>query len=360
MKIVQLIVTLQRGDAIGNYTLILDDVLQQAGYDTFIYALNVGRGMKQKNIRVISQLPDLKEDDLIIYQLCEGNAINEDLVTARCKKIAIYHNVTPPEFFSKYGAYMEPIQEKALREIEMLRNTFDLCIADSEFNKQDLISMGYDKDKIKAIPIILDYKDFERVPDQAIIQKYGNSGNTNFLFVGRIVPNKKQENIIRAFAFYKKQFNSNAKLFLVGTPFSDDYYNALNDYIAVLGLKNDVIMTGHISFEEILGFYSVADIFLCMSEHEGFCVPLLEAMLFHVPILAYDTTAIKYTLNGSGVLLQDNNPVLFANIADYILKNDEFKQNILLKQNDRLRELRDDIIKTELLEAIESVIGEAE
>ena len=172
MKIIQVIVTIQKGDAIGNFTLILDTLFKRAGYDSRICAENVGKGISKKQIEDFSLLDKIKKDDLIIYQMCESNQISNKIKKLICKKIAIYHNVTPPEFFSRYGRSMAIIQENAIREIRELNLTFDRCIADSEFNKQDLIKMGYDESKIEVIPIIIQYDDFKKKPDEETVQKY--------------------------------------------------------------------------------------------------------------------------------------------------------------------------------------------
>ena len=356
MKVIQVIVTIKKGDAIGNFTLILDKLLKKAGYNTIICAENVGLGIQQKQVESFLYLNKVKKDDLIIYQMCEGNPVNKVLYKLSCKKIAIYHNVTPPEFFCRYGKFMASIQENAIKEIQMLKEKFDWCIADSEFNKQDLIRLGYDKSKIEVIPIIIQYADFQKKPNEETIQRYSTDGCVNFLFVGRIAPNKKQEDIIRTFAYYKKHVNDNARLILIGSPFSEDYLNDINTYIQVLGLENSVLIPGHISFEEILAFYSVADVFLCMSEHEGFCVPLIEAMLFDVPVVAYDSTAIKYTLGRGGILIQDKNPVLFAETINKILSNDILRAKIISEQRLRLEELKQNSIEEKIIKTIRMVI----
>lgn len=356
MKIIQVIVTIQKGDAIGNFTLSLDKLFKINGFDSRICAENVGKGISKKYIDDFSLLDKVKKDDLIIYQMCEGNQINKKIKKLLCKKIAIYHNVTPPEFFRRYGRSMISIQENAIKEIREMNQTFDKCIADSEFNKQDLIKMGYDENKIEVIPIIVQYDDFKKKPDEEIIKQYKADDYVNFLFVGRIVPNKKQEDIIRTFAYYKKHINDKARLILIGSPFSDDYYNDLITYIHVLELENSIVIPGHISFEKILAFYSVADVFLCMSEHEGFCVPLVEAMLFDIPIVAYDSTAIKYTLGRGGVLIQDKNPVIFADTINKILLNTSMKEEIITQQRIRLDELKQSSIENKIMKAIRIAI----
>ena len=121
----------------------------------------------------------------------------------------------------------------------------------------------------------------------------------NILFTGRVVPNKKQEDVIEAFYYYKRFIQPKSRLILVGSFAGiDKYHDQLEAYVNKLGLE-DVIFTGQIKFDEILAYYQLADLFLCMSEHEGFCVPIVEAMYFNVPVIARDTSAIAWTLAGS-------------------------------------------------------------
>ena len=233
------------------------------------------------------------------------------------------------------------------------RNVPELCWADSDFNKQNLIDAGYSC-VIHTIPILLSFGDYAKLADQKVIDRYSDD-YVNFLFVGRVVPNKAQEDVIRTFAWYQKHVNPKCRLFLVGNAGMVSYVDRLKRYIDVLGVKN-VIFPGHITFAEILAYYHLADIFLCMSQHEGFCVPLLEAMYFHIPILARDTTAIPYTLGGAGVLLPDNDPVTAALMADRIVKDKALRDSIVAGQDERLRFFSTENIKRMILDEMRAFV----
>lgn len=357
MKIVQLLVTLQRGDAIGNFTLALHEMLCSKGYDAEIYAYNIGTNIKNLKVKDIKYFKNLKTDDLIIYQMCEGHSINELIRKQSCKKIAIYHNVTPASFFSQFGKEYQVTQKKAEQVLQSMRNVFDKCIADSEFNKENLISMGYFKEKIVTVPLYVEFDDYEKSPDYETIRKY-NDEYVNILFVGRFVPNKKQEDIIRIFAYYHKFINKKSRLFIIGSPFIPDYNDALKEYIEYLGISDSVIMPGHSTFPEILSYYRCADIFLCMSEHEGFCVPLIEAMLFEVPIVAYKSSAIPYTLGKSGVVVDTKEPEKIAEIIDTIVSDEELFNRIVKSQKERLEDFKCAKLKNLYLKEIKDVLGE--
>ena len=173
-----------------------------------------------------------------------------------------------------------------------------------------------------------------------------------------MAPNKKVEDVISCFAEYKNTYNENARLFLVGS-FNDDdkYYQMLCKHIKNIGVK-DVIFPGHIMFDEILAYYKIADVFLCMSEHEGFCVPLVEAMYFHVPIVAYASTAIPSTLNGSGVLLDSKDAKIASKIINRIVNDMAFAKDIISLQDKRLRDFNNELLIGEIMEPIKYLIAE--
>lgn len=356
MKIIQIVPTLAYGDAIGNDAMALKQVIASMGYKTGIYADSVVPPLTKKDGLHIKKMPKLDEQDIIIYHLSTGTKLNFEVADYPGRKIVIYHNVTPPHFFKDNDDFIYKINQWALEGVEYLADKTDYCLAVSDFNEQDLRGFGYEC-PIDVLPILIPFEDYMKKPDQEIIDAYSNDGATNIVFTGRIVPNKKQEDVIRAFYCYKKYYNSSARLFLVGSyKEEDEYYQKLKEYVWRLGVK-DVYFTGHIKFNQILAYYRIADAFLCMSEHEGFCVPLVEAMFFNVPIVAYNSTAIPSTLGGSGLLLDDKNPMLVAKAMDTLLNDGELKQKILQNQRERLADFKYEKIKQQFEEYLNKFIS---
>lgn len=207
-----------------------------------------------------------------------------------------------------------------------LADKVDYCLAVSEFNKQNLRELGY-KVPIDVLPVIIPFDDYKRKPNQDILERY-KDGKHNIIFTGRVAPNKCHQDVIAAFACYKKYYDSKARLFLVGSyNETDTYYRKLKKYIELLGL-DDVVFTGHIKFEEILAYYSVADVFVCMSEHEGFCVPLIEAMFFGVPIIAYNCTAVPSTLGDAGILVDKKDSIETAALINKVILDSNLRELI--------------------------------
>lgn len=336
MRIIQLLPTLSFGDAIGNDTIALKGALSDMGFDTGIYAENIDKRLPSDIAKGIDKLRGLKDDDIILYHKSTGTELTFKLDEFKGRKIMVYHNITPPEFFRPYSTAATALTEYGYKGVDFLKDKVEYCLADSSYNKNELIRMGY-VCPIDVRPILIKFDDYKQAPDKALIKKYSD-GKKNLIFVGRIAPNKKQENVIRAFYQYRR-LNPDSRLILVGSYTGmENYYQRLVKYAAALGIADDVIFTGHIKFSEILAWYTLADAFICMSEHEGFCVPLAEAMFFDVPIIAYDTSAISDTLGGSGVLLDDNDPVFAAKVIDRVLSDSDLREHILAGQRRRLED----------------------
>ncbi len=333
MRIIQLFSSLSYGDAISNDILAIYGIIKASGYKTNIYAEKIDPRIPSELAEDFSAYKP-QESDLIILHIGGATKLNEWIKTVKCRKIMIYHNITPPEFFNGYNNKSADYCRRGLEQVKSLNCTFDMVFACSEFNRQNLLEMGYTC-KINVLPILIPFDDYKKQPDMSVLNKYDDD-YANIIFLGRVVPNKKSENVISAFSAYQKNYNKKSRLFLVGNPDNcENYSEKLKEYAKKLNVKN-VIFTGHTRFDEILSYYKLSDLFLCMSEHEGFCVPLVEAMFFNIPIVAYASSAIPWTLNGSGFLLEEKNPELTAAVMNRILTDSSLKEKILKNQQERL------------------------
>lgn len=336
MRIVQLLPTLSYGDGVGNDTLAIDKIIKEMGYTTKIYAENIDSRISKNLVDKIEKMPKLDKQDIIIYHLSTGSVLNDKLKDYRGRKLIIYHNVTPPHFFKQYSRISYDLCKKGREGIQKLSQVAEYCWADSEYNKQELQENGY-QCKIDVVPIVIPFEDYAKEADKAILKQYCDDW-VNIVFVGRIVPNKKQEDIIKTFYYYKKYINPKSRLFLVGSYQGNEvYYERLRKYIEQLDL-DDIYITGHIKFNEILSYYRLADVFLCMSEHEGFCIPLLEAMYFQIPIVAYSYTGVKDTLSYAGFQLENKDCKIAAEMVNRLIEDCELRKKIVVQQNERLKE----------------------
>lgn len=353
MRILQLMPTLAYGDAVGNDALAIHRILKNRGYETKIYAEIIDKRIPREIADPVCRM-ETDGDDVIIYHMSTGSGLNAGFAKMKGRKVMIYHNITPSRFFKGYNPALERLCRDGRYALQYLSDEVDYALADSEYNAGELRTLKY-KCPVDVMPILLSFEDYEREACAGAEKEY-RDGKTNVIFTGRIAPNKKQEDVIDAFYHYQKYYNEESRLILLGSYFNmETYYERLKDYVGRLGVKN-VVFTGHVSFEEMLCCYRAADLFLCMSEHEGFCVPLVEAMYFHIPIVAYDSSAIGHTLGGSGILLKDKNPLEAAGVMDRILKDEALRKQILAGQDRRLQDFGKERTERLFMEKIEGFL----
>jgi glycosyltransferase involved in cell wall biosynthesis len=350
MEIHQALPTIDSGDAIGNYTLTIQQILRKNGFKSEIYAENIEKSLH--NIKNYKQLHDTK--GLILYHFSIGSDVNDFVNSLPNKKILIYHNITPPNYFVGYNDQIAHLCGTGLNQIKQFKNNVIMAIGDSEYNKKELEELGFSDARV-VYPII----DFSRLNEfnRNIYEKF-NDGKTNILFVGRLVPNKKFDDLIKIFYYYNNYINPESRLILVGSNSGMmPYYEYLIGLVKKLRLEEKVIFAGKVSNEDLSAYYRVATDFLCMSEHEGFCIPISESMFFKIPILAYSSAAVPYTLGNSGVIINKKNYEETAELINIINSDKQLRNRIIENQNKRLRDFEPRKIKAKLLKLIDEVIN---
>lgn len=354
MRIVQLIPTVVTGDAVGNDAICMHRCLQQFDRNTHIYAEQFAPELSEF-VSDVSKLPALGEEDVLIYHMSIGSPASLRIDELPCRKVMVYHNITPPEYFAPYSRLFHFYCTTGRTELRRMCDWFDYCIADSEFNRQDLIREGYTC-PIDVCPVMVPLDDYGLDPDPRLMRKYSD-GRTNVVFVGRIAPNKRQENVIRAFAAYQSRFDPEARLLLVGSIGAmKSYADRLRRYARAIGARH-VNLTDHVPFRSILAYYRTASVFLCLSEHEGFCVPVLESMYFDVPVVALAAAAVPETQAGSGISLKENDPEQFAEAIHRVVTDDAYRAEILRGQRKRLRELNVESVQLRFAELLSAFLA---
>lgn len=337
------------GDAITNQMLDIQKILINAGYESEIYAEHIADKIKEK-VNDINTYKGNANNILIIHHSM-GFDLFEKIIALPDKKVIIYHNITPEKYFSDTGT--KKYIRIGLKQIQEYKKYVDYAIADSNFNRRQMITMGYQN--VDVMPVHVSLRRFENITsDTKIKQRF--SGCKNILFVGRVVPNKCQDDIIKSFAVYLNNFERNANLILPGDLSYAPYVEKIKNISRDLEIENKVHLLGKVTEEELKACYEVADVFLCLSEHEGFGVPLLEAMKEKIPVVAYDSSAVSETMNGAGILVEEKNYALIAGLIDEIINNNDLRNNIVRVQNLRISKLEKTETKPILLNAIKNVI----
>ena len=332
MKIHQLLPCLSYGDAIGNHTLEIQRILQSWGHESLIFADDIHDNMRPFAKSYTKLKRQALKDAVLIYHFSVGSPVSDFVKTLPNRKMLIYHNITPGDFFRGYEDYIREVLERGRGELRDFVDLCDFAVGDSEFNRLELEELGFQRTGV--LPIILDFDKYTRQPDPQVLSRY-QDGWRNIIFVGRLVPNKRQEDIIQAFAIYKRYVNPKSRLFLIGGGGIERYDFMLEELIRRLGVK-DIHITGKVTDDELAAYYQLADLMLCMSEHEGFSVPMVEAMHSGLPILAYNSTSIPYTLGESGVLANEKRYDEVAEMIDLMIENQRFRQGIIENQHRRL------------------------
>lgn len=358
MKIVQIASILACGDGVTNCALALAELLDEKGYQNVMAANYVDATLQGSDIIRFDDVEDicLNMEDIIIYHFSIGADLNRNIEKLPYKKILVYHNVTPAKFFRGID---NELMERCLWGILDAENTIGnylKCITMSEYSKKDLIQYGWNAGDIEAIPLISRYqKKGKENLDKKILAKYSD-GFRNFLFVGRIVPHKKIEDIIRTFAYYQKNIYSDTRLILVGSIGYKNYYNALENYIEELDAQN-VILAGHVPNEVLEAYYAVSDLFLCMSEHEGFCMPIIEAMGRGIPVFAYAAAAVPETMGNAGVLLESKDEAMVCKYIDNIFQDKQYREKIIIGEQERVRQINIGRYEDRICSLINDVVG---
>lgn len=355
-RIVQLVSSLNYGDAVGNEVIAFKKIFEDAGYATQIFAGTIHKKIPAGTAYPAGLLPELTKEDIVIYHFSSQCALFGYVRKTKARVILRYHNVTPPKFFHGYDSDAEKAVTAGLKQAARLKDYVDYCLPVSEFNRQDLARMGY-RCGMHVIPILIRFQDYGQEPSREVMEKY-RDGRKNILYVGRIAPNKKVEDVIASFRYYKEHYDAGARLFLVGSyDEGDRYYRMLKNYILRWGVQ-DVVFPGHIPFADILAYYRVADVFVCLSEHEGFCVPLVEAMYFKVPIVAYGSCAVPDTMGRRLPVLEDKDPATVAGHINHALSDKKYRERIIRLQSNRAGYFRGGQIAKMLLEDVERFIRE--
>lgn len=344
--IIQILPTISYGDAIGNDCLAIRDCLTEAGYGGDIYAEQIDPKLQNNGISGIKSIHEYQDDADIL--ICHVSVAWDYMLTLGERpghKIFIYHNITPPHFFKDYEdpAAAERCGE-GLKQLKSLRLVPSLCLADSAYNKAELEKAGY-LCPVHVLPVICQFR------EQAAVRK-DKVDSVNILFVGRLAPNKKQHDILEAFYIYHKNINPSSRLILLGGG-EDDYAEALKAYPRFTALDG-VTFTGHVSDSEKDAYYRNADVFLCLSEHEGFCVPLLEAMHYEVPIIAYKSSAVTETLGGAGLLLERKEPEIVAEAIDMVMTDEKLRGALVANGRERLKDFAPENVKALLLNELKA------
>ena len=336
-KVHQVLATLSYGDAISNEVLGIQDVLGRAGYDSRIYIQTVDPRVEDLTDDYRYLIDDTDPETVLIHHFSIGSHASRLAFALPSRMILVYHNITPPSYFVGVNPTLVQLCYSGRRELQAYAPRCELALGDSEFNRRELEDMGFPRTGV--LPVVPNFDHLDVTPNRLLATGFDDD-RVNILFVGRVIPNKRIEDLIRFFHAYRLKYNTAARLIVVGSHGGvDDYVSSLHELVARLRTP-DVHLVGHVSNEELTALYDVADLFLSASEHEGFCVPLVEACYKGIPVVAFAATAVPDTLDGGGVLYERKDPGHVASIMHAIVSDAALQAEIVRSQDAALARLR--------------------
>jgi glycosyltransferase involved in cell wall biosynthesis len=347
------------GDAIGNHVLRVRDTLRSAGYDSEIFAVNIHRPVaKHARSFLDFKAPAGRSPKVhLLYHLSTGSRMAAWLTEQPLPVAVDYHNITPAQYFDRWEPVAAQVARVARAEMRRLASSTAFGLADSGYNAEELLDEGYPDTAV--VPILVDFAEYDAAPDTATLtrlRRRAEGGGAHWLFVGRVAPHKCQHDILAAFAAYRRLFDPRARLSIVGDRMLLLYARALERLADELGVADAVEFTDSVKFPQLLAYYRAADLFVSLSEHEGFCVPLVEAMHFGVPTIAFASAAVPETGGDATLLLPDKDPLSVAVAAQRVLSDDALRKAMIVAGHQRVEHFSLENNRRRLLDALESRI----
>jgi L-malate glycosyltransferase len=342
VRIDQFVPGFAKHDAIGNHALQVRKAFREVGIQSDIWGEDIDPRMSREARFYTECSATADPERLVLYHASTQSNMAPWLKAAAESGQAVavdYHNITPSRYFARWEPPAARSMHNAREQLASLVDTARLAVADSAFNEAELVALGYSPTAV--CPLLVDLEEYHGVPHRrtlASLEREQAMGGAHWLFVGRIAPNKCQHDVIAAFAVYRRLFDPRAKLDFVGGPTSLRYFRELELLIDRLELTGSVRMNVGLPFDELLAHFLTADVFVCLSEHEGFCVPILESMEVGLPVVAYSAAAVGDTVKDGGLLLASKDPMVVACAVADLLDDPARREALVAAGRDRAGE----------------------
>lgn len=349
----QVVAALSPGDAVCNEALVFQKLLRARGYESEIYAGALAPEMTGSGLPVAAYGRGNSPGEMAsIFHFAIGSPVAEQVLARTEPLILRYHNVTPYRFFLGFSGHLVGLCYHGARDLRAFASRACLGLAVSEFNRLDLEKAGFSRTEV--LPLALNLAALDQAPDPLVSSRF-QDGRRNLLFVGRVAPNKKIDDLIRVFCAYQRYVEPESRLFVVGEGRGFEHYTRRLDELVSHLRIDEVVFTGAVTQSELNAYYRLADAFLCLSEHEGYGAPLIEAMRFGVPVIAFDAGAVRETLQGGGILLTEKRPEVVAELLGMVMEDPGTRAAVLKTQERALAKVRSVDIGAKLDQALRSV-----
>lgn len=355
-RVDQLLPAAHQGDATGDAAIHLATALRSAGYEAGLYALTVDAPLRG-TIRNFKEFRPPGPRDLTLLHFALPSPLTTALLGYEGKRAIVYHNLTPPELLAPTCpdvARLTAIGREQLADLAK-SGRIDLAIGVSSFNTANLEVTGFGA--TTTLPLPMDLARY-KAPGDRILNQHLSEAPAIFLTVGRVAPNKRLEDFFRAAAYYLRYIDPDAWFIAIGSNRGlEPYSDALMNLHEQLGLDERVRLVGHLPEADLISWYRAASVYVCTSEHEGFCAPLLEAMHFGLPILARHAAAIPETLGNAGVTFCEPDPALVAESLHVLATDRALRESLRQRGRERLQHFAPQTVKQQWVSTLGSLVA---
>ncbi len=352
MVVNQWVPAAHRGDAVGDSARRVRDLLREEGHQADLFALTIDDALRG-DVRAFDD-PAARRGDVTIFHFALPSPMTAPFAALGAGRVLQYHNITPARFFAPYDPALVRLATLARQELATLAGACDLALGDSEYNREELERLGFARTAV--LPIAVDFDRLRKAPRCPTLEKMLDDELTTILFVGRLAPNKCIEDHIRLAEHFKRYVDGECRFIFVGrTDVAPRYYSMVRALVAEYRmLPERFLFVGPVPDRELATYYRTADAYLSLSEHEGFCVPLLEAMAMDVPVLAYAAGAVPDTMGGAGMVFSPKDLEYAAELLGALVHDDEVRAAVIAGQRRRVREFEGEAFERKLIEILES------
>jgi glycosyltransferase involved in cell wall biosynthesis len=340
-------------DATGDHTLALRDTFRSVGWTSEIF-VEAAHDELLDQATYFERYPDVaRPGDILLYQMGTASPVAEFLVGRPETVVLDYHNITPASYYVGWEDHTAEKVDMARTQLAELAPRAALGIADSAFNAAELAALGCPATVV--VPILTDVASWgegHKVDPAEADRLAANHRGTVLLFVGRLSPNKAQHQLVETLWFYRRWYDPDARLHLVGPAITGSYAEAVTAFAAELGLADAVEHGEHLSPAELAAWYADADVFVCLSDHEGFCIPLLESMHFDLPIVALAAGAVPETLGSAGIVLAGKRPGAVAAAVHQVMEDEQLRSRLVIAGRQRLLDFEPEGVRRRFVEVV--------
>jgi glycosyltransferase involved in cell wall biosynthesis len=340
-------------DAIGDHTRVLRGLFRSWGHQSDIFAIQIDREL-EGDVRSWHE-PAARSADVTIFHFAAPSGMTAEFPALPHRRVVLYHNVTPARFFSEFEPHLARLSSQARAELATLVGRVDLAVGVSEFNRRELQAMGFRRTAV--VPLLVDVERLRQAPRLPALEAQLQDGLANILFVGRIAPNKKIEDHIRMAEHYKRYVDAYYRFIFVGRQnAAPAYFRTIQALVYEYRmLPERFLFPGSVNDAELAAYYRNAHAYVSLSEHEGFCAPIVEAMAMDVPVLAYASTAVPETLGGAGVSFSPKDLEQAAEWLGALIYDQPLREAVKAGQRRRVRDFEPSAVTPALRHMLETV-----